>query len=399
MAAVAASSGRIAQQGDEVMVRYLGRLQDGKVFDATQEGGKPFTFKLGAGEVVPGFDRAVLGLAAGKKVSVTVPPAEAYGEHREDRVYTVPAARVPAGLREGLEVELGSGVRARVIETKSDGSVVIDANHMLAGKTLTFDIELVGFKLPLTLGMEMIGWGGKPVQVPTAIATSEVSQIFETPDWPDRWPYTESDFSRQDESSDSHFYNSARLVEHIDEAAIAAIRSFYAVHFAQAPQGEYSVLDICSSWISHYPQDLQATRVAITGMSDPELARNKQATEYVAKDLNADPKLPYGDNEFDFITNVVSVDYLGRPREVFQEMYRVMKPGGVAIMSFSNRCFPTKAIAMWVADMNDGPGHCQIVGNYFRFSPEGGWKNIAAVDISPKPGRSDPVWVVLAVKA
>merc|ERR1712113_142939 len=118
-----------------------------------------------------------------------------------------------------------------------------------------------------------------------------------------------------------------------------------------------------------------------TGMGEQELAKNKQATEYVAKDLNVDPKLPYGDNEFDFVTNVVSVDYLNKPREVFREMHRVMKPGGVAIMSFSNRCFATKAINMWVKDMNDGPGHCKIVGNYFRFNPVGGWRGITAVDL------------------
>merc|ERR1712007_52672 len=126
-----------------------------------------------------------------------------------------------------------------------------------------------------------------------------------------------------------------------------------------------AVLDICSSWISHYPRDLRARRVAITGMNQRELAANKQATEFVARDLNKEPKLPFGDSEFDFVTNVVSVDYLSRPREIFEEMHRVLKPGGVAIMSFSNRCFFTKAIAMWRANMSDGPGHCRIVGNYF----------------------------------
>merc|ERR1719213_482721 len=130
---------------------------------------------------------------------------------------------------------------------------------------------------------------------------------------------------------------------------------------------------------------MRAKRVAITGMVEEELAANKQATERVVRDLNVDPTLPFGDGEFDFITNVVSIDYLTKPREVLAEMHRVMKPGGVAIMTFSNRCFPTKAIAMWVANMNDGPGHCQIVGNYFRFNPEGGWRDILSADISPCP--------------
>ena len=188
-------------------------------------------------------------------------------------------------------------------------------------------------------------------------------------------------------------------MQHIDDGFIGALKEFYALQFSQATQGKYSVLDICSSWISHYPEKLGAKRVAITGMNVPELKANRQATEYVAKDLNKDPKLPYGDNEFDFVTNVVSVDYLNKPQEIFREMQRVMKPGGVAIMSFSNRCFPTKAIAMWVENIDDGPGHCQILGNYFHFNPEGGWRDISSVDISPDPGLSDPVWVVTAVKA
>merc|ERR1719335_1428770 len=107
--------------------------------------------------------------------------------------------------------------------------------------------------------------------------------------------------------------------------------------------------------------------------------------EYVVQDLNRNPVLQFGDNEFDFVTNALSINYLTNPQEIFREMHRVMKPGGVAIMSFSNRCFFTKAIAMWVANMNDGPGHCGIVGNYFHFCPEGGWLNISSVDISPEP--------------
>merc|ERR1712187_260351 len=113
-------------------------------------------------------------------------------------------------------------------------------------------------------------------------------------------------------------------------------------------------------------------------MSEQELKANTQATEHVVRDLNKDPTLPFGDNEFDFVTNVVSVDYLSKPQEIFKEIHRVMKPGGVAIMSFSNRCFPSKAISMWVANMNDGPGHCQIVGNYCHFSPVCGGRDISS---------------------
>lgn len=279
----------------------------------------------------------------------------------------------------------------------SDGSVMLDANSPLAGKELTFDIELVGFR-DVVKGVQAVGWNGKQFQVPFAIGNSRVTEALRSPNWPSKWPYSASDFRRQDESDDSNFYDEPRFVTHIDDNAIKSIRNFYALQFAQAPQGEFSVLDICSSWISHYPDDLKAKRVAITGMSEKELAANKQATEYAVRNLNVNPQLPYGDNEFDFVTNVVSVDYLNKPDLVFKEMHRVLKPGGVAIMSFSNRCFFTKAIAMWIADMNDGPGHCKIVGTYFHFCPEGGWKDISSFDIS-RSKMFDPMWVVTAVKA
>ena len=103
------------------------------------------------------------------------------------------------------------------------------------------------------------------------------------------------------------------------------------------------MLDLCSSWISHLPDDLKLGRVAGLGMNEEELKRNGRLTEYVVQDLNEEPKLPYDDESFDYICNVVSVDYLNKPREIFQEMFRVLRPGGTAIMSFSNRCFPCVA--------------------------------------------------------
>eukprot|EP00928_Gymnodinium_smaydae_P092925 TRINITY_DN76913_c0_g1_i1.p1 TRINITY_DN76913_c0_g1~~TRINITY_DN76913_c0_g1_i1.p1 ORF type:complete len:272 (-),score=26.09 TRINITY_DN76913_c0_g1_i1:40-825(-) len=258
-----------------------------------------------------------------------------------------------------------------------------------------------GRAVEIVRGVDVVGWHGAKIRVPFAIANSRVSRVFESPRWPASWPYNAAHFRREDESDDCDFYAAPRFCTHIDDAAIESLRNFYALHFAQAPSNAFSVLDICSSWISHYPEDVRsrAERVAITGMNDAELAANKQATDYKLKDLNRDPQLPYDDKSFDFVTNVVSVDYLTKPREIFREVHRVLKPGGVAIMSFSNRCFPNKAISLWLEDMNDGPGHCQIVGNFFYCNPEGGWRDITSVDISKNPFGSDPLWVVTAVKA
>ena len=113
-----------------------------------------------------------------------------------------------------------------------------------------------------------------------------------------------------------------------------------------------------SSWVSHYPDDLESERVAGLGMNAEELAENPQLTEWVVHDLNADPVLPFGDGEFDVVTIAVSVQYLTRPLEVFREIGRVLRPGGGCIVSFSNRCFPTKAVRLWQG-MGD-EGHVQI---------------------------------------
>ena len=95
-------------------------------------------------------------------------------------------------------------------------------------------------------------------------------------------------------------------------------------------------------------------------MNEEELARNEQLTEFAVQDLNVDPTLPYEDASFDAVLNAVSVDYMTKPLELFREIHRVLKPGGKAIMSFSNRCFPTKAIAIWT--QTGDPDHILIVG-------------------------------------
>ena len=186
-----------------------------------------------------------------------------------------------------------------------------------------------------------------------------------------------------------------RFVTHIDDGAIKALTAYYASVFP-LPGPSVQLLDICSSWISHYPRgyDSSCGRIAGLGMNEAELARNPILSDFTVADLNTNPVLPYPDNTFDVVTNVVSVDYLTRPLEVMKEVNRVLKPGGLAIMSFSNRCFPTKAIAIWTSsgDMD----HIWIVGAYFHFAE--GFEKPQALDISPAKGRSDPMYVVYARK-
>ena len=195
-------------------------------------------------------------------------------------------------------------------------------------------------------------------------------------------------FRRQDESRDAEFYQTPRLVAHIDDAAIARLGEFLR---PLVPQ-DADVLDVMSAYLTHLPPDVRAhcRRVAGLGMNDAELAANSQLTEHTVQDLNQNPMLPYGDNEFDIALCTVSVQYLLHPVEVFADVYRVLRPGACSVVSFSNRCFPTKATALW---LNTGDTqHLDVVRLYFERS--GGWTDIEAADLSPAPGRSDPLLVV-----
>lgn len=230
-------------------------------------------------------------------------------------------------------------------------------------------------------------------------AESKVSQVLQDPQWPDELPFQADDFERYDESKDTLFYSQPRFVTHIDDQAIASLTRYYEETLPKSGSQDVAILDMCSSWVSHYPPGYKAGRMAGLGMNEDELARNAVLTEYAVRDLNTDPRLPFEDNSFDVITNVVSVDYLNKPIEVFKEMHRVLKPNGRAIMSFSNRCFPTKAIAIWTrtADLD----HVWIVGAYYHYSVPGGWSQPEGLDISPKAGlfgKTDPMYVVTATK-
>ncbi|CAG9466136.1 unnamed protein product [Pedinophyceae sp. YPF-701] len=162
---------------------------------------------------------------------------------------------------------------------------------------------------------------------------------------------------------------------------------------------------MCSSWISHLPGDFYAGRVAGLGMNSDELGRNRALTDWEVRDLNVDPRLPYEDGSMDAVVNAVSIDYLNKPLDIVKEVHRVLKPGGLAAFSFSNRCFPTKAVSIWTATSD--VEHVWIVGSYFHYSVPGGFTAPKCDDITPRknglqallsPG-GDPMFVVYARKS
>ena len=136
-----------AKRGDTVTIHYTGTLEDGSVFDSS-EGSEPISFTLGAGEVISGFEDAVLGMSVGDKKKTTIEAENAYGEHHDALIMRVERSQVPPGTEievgDVLQVGLADGQTATVIVTGLDAdSVTLDANHPLAGKALTFDLELV----------------------------------------------------------------------------------------------------------------------------------------------------------------------------------------------------------------------------------------------------------------
>jgi len=249
------------------------------------------------------------------------------------------------------------------------------------------------------MGMAVPGPHGAEVWLAEANPRSPVSLAFPAQHgWaPTDWPFSPADFSRMDESPDMDMYAKPRFVQHLDDASLDRLTEVYRSAFRSAPRG-FAALDLCSSWTSHYPQELlEDARVAVHGLNEAELAKNKQATERHVQDLNADARLPWEDDTFDFVTLALSVQYLTDPRAVFGEVHRVMKPGGMALVAFSHRCFLEKCVRAWAEETYDGEGHAHIVGRYFQHGPKGGWENLSSADASPQHG--DPIWLVTATKA
>jgi len=204
-------------------------------------------------------------------------------------------------------------------------------------------------------------------------------------------PFLREHFQRLDDAPDAEFYASPRLMVHIDPAAIQTVGRLYA---ELLPSGG-AVLDLMSSWRSHLPEDFSVSELTGLGMNATEMDENPRLTGSVVHDLNADPHLPFESSRFDGAILTVSVQYLAHPLEVFAEVHRVLRPGGPFIVTFSNRCFPTKAVQIWRA-LGDRL-HLDLVGAYFRFSAD--WSGLKAEDRSQGGSMSsDPVFAVYATK-
>jgi hypothetical protein len=252
----------------------------------------------------------------------------------------------------------------------------------------------------------------------------------ENPNGP--FPYSRQDLTPMDPSPDTSFYSVPRFVTHIDDNAIINLTKYYDQCLPHTgppndsqPSKKVSILDLCSSWVSHYPPRIATSAskadgdlvVLGTGMNGAELSANpvlnptpsskgrdgEQAERrWWLQDLNSSPQIlppesvsarSQGENPaIDATTCVVSIDYLTSPVAVLESVRSLTKAGGSVHLVISNRCFPTKAVGRWLKV--DEPKRLEMVGDYLWWS---GWRQIEIVEVVP-PGSwlKDPLWVVRA---
>jgi hypothetical protein len=167
-------------------------------------------------------------------------------------------------------------------------------------------------------------------------------------------------FAKLDTAEDELFYAPARFVTHIDDGAIAALTEFYRTHL---PAGGV-LLDLMSSWVSHLPPEVHYSAVIGHGMNAEELAANPRLDRWFVQNLNREGRLPLAAASVDAAMICVSIQYLERPVTVLREVRRVLRPRAPLVIGFSNRCFWTKAVAVW-RELDDA-GHARLVEAYLR---------------------------------
>ena len=216
-----------------------------------------------------------------------------------------------------------------------NGHMEVDFNHPLAGRSLSLSA--------------VVGMVEEKKEERGGASVDWLETLADGPGMQARWEGMETDFfsaapfKRDNESQDAAFYATARMVQHIDDAADDLIQGLY----HRLLQDGMVVLDLMSSWQCHLPSTLRLGRISGVGLNAEELAKNPMLTDYIVQDLNINQPLPYAEGLFDAVLCNVSVEYLTDPIRVFREIGRILKPEGIFIVTFSNRWFPEKAVNIW----------------------------------------------------
>ncbi len=214
--------------------------------------------------------------------------------------------------------------------------------------------------------------------------------------------YTEAAFERVDESDDAEFYKNERIVDHLDNNALETVENLIE---NLVVEDSPVILDLMAGWNSHIPESIKPSKVIGLGLNKKELEENKNINEIIIQDINKNTALPFQDNHFDVVLNTISVDYMIKPKEIFEEITRILKPGGVFIVIFSDRVIKQKVIRIWKESNNTE--RLMYIEDLFQYSGEFEKQTVFMSMGRPRPeddkyytqGRpGDPIFAVYAEK-
>jgi hypothetical protein len=259
-----------------------------------------------------------------------------------DRLYAAPVKTeprfgrfYPKGLLKALPGIFRGNVEPFRCSGISDKTIIVDFNHPLSQKfgDLTVGIKDVREGIG-ELGGSCVDW----FEIITSGPGMQTRYLGNPTDF-----FSDEPFARTDEDEDPMFYTKPRLVTHIDEKAISIISEIY----GQVLKKGARVLDLMSSWRSHFPRNVELASLIGLGLNREEMLKNPQLTDHIIHDLNREPRIPFSNNEFDAVICTVSVEYLIHPYEVFREIARILEKDGYFVVTFSNRWFPPKVVKIW----------------------------------------------------
>ncbi|RLA88643.1 MAG: SAM-dependent methyltransferase [Deltaproteobacteria bacterium] len=292
----------------------------------------------------PSLSQALMGQKAGAHLNLSLEGGAITPIYREDLVYRFQIENFAGGhqvprLGRFYPKRLLTGFTGDPIPFRctalDDLAFTADFNHPLAGKSLEVEVVVLEVQRKRSeLGGQCVDW---------------LELLTSGPGIQDRWNnlptefFADDPFRRQDEQDDARLDEQPRLVNHIDNRAIETIKMLY----GRLLKPDLQVLDLMSSGQSHLPDALGLKSLIGLGLNEAELHHNRRLSDYLVHDLNQEPQLPFTDRYFDAVICNLSVEYLIRPFEVFHEVARVLKPGGLFVQTFSHRWFPPKVIQIW----------------------------------------------------
>ncbi len=357
---------------------FPGRLRD---LLLGREDGERFVLTQDTGDIVPPYnadDEFVLSL---RRFDRRYNPALAAGP-RFGRFY-------PKGILKGLANVFPGNVEPFRCVGLEETHLRVDLNHPLAAKPVELAVVIDSVtEKPGDVGGSCTDWMGVISAGPGMQARCKgLPTDF----------FGDSPFTRADESNDAAFYEIPRLVTHIDQEAVGIVKGIYGGFLRDGMR----VLDLMSSWRSHIPEDLSLKALVGLGLNSREMEENRQLSEFLIHDLNREYHLPFQDRTFDAVICTVSVEYLTQPFRVFEEVARILLPGGIFIVTISNRWFPPKAIRIW-GELHEFE-RIGLVIEYFLHS--GQFENINTYSMRGRPRPfsdkhyietqvSDPVYAV-----